>query len=211
MGTTLTDLNVSATYARLLQVSNSNAGVDGTLRDVEDGDGTASALQISSAAAKVNGTFEVTGAFTGMAVDTLEFDEESADPSNPAEGDGQIWQSDGTGTGADGDLIYERQAAASTWYCNMTDQSRRGTMWHIMSKVTVGNAIARTVNSSQRFYHYGYQSAAATGDTFTHGVYLRKGTYTFKALGVTDSDHGQVDWTIDGVSIVANQDCTPLR
>jgi hypothetical protein len=38
----------------LLQVSNSNAGVDATLRTVDDGEGTASALSISSAAIQVD-------------------------------------------------------------------------------------------------------------------------------------------------------------
>ena len=36
---------ISDSYKDLLQVSNSNAGVDGTLRDIEDGEGTASVLQ----------------------------------------------------------------------------------------------------------------------------------------------------------------------
>ena len=39
---TLTSKKPSETYKDLLQVSNSNSGVDTTLRDVEDGEGTAS-------------------------------------------------------------------------------------------------------------------------------------------------------------------------
>lgn len=51
---TLTGRKISDTYKDLLQVSNSNAGVDGTLRDVEDGEGTASVLQISSSAINIS-------------------------------------------------------------------------------------------------------------------------------------------------------------
>ena len=50
----LTGNSVASTYKDLLQVSNSNAGVDATLRTVDDGEGTASALSISSAAIQVD-------------------------------------------------------------------------------------------------------------------------------------------------------------
>ena len=51
---TLTGNSIASTYKDLLQVSNSNAGVDATLRTVDDGEGTASALSISSAAIQVD-------------------------------------------------------------------------------------------------------------------------------------------------------------
>ena len=35
---------IQSTYKDLLQVSNSNSGVDGSLKTVEDGEGTSSAL-----------------------------------------------------------------------------------------------------------------------------------------------------------------------
>lgn len=59
--TTLTGRSPGNTYKDLLQVSNSNAGVDATLRSVSDGEGTASALQVSTTEAKVNGDLTVTG------------------------------------------------------------------------------------------------------------------------------------------------------
>jgi hypothetical protein len=46
-------------YKDLLQVSNSASGVDGTLRDVSDGEGTSSALQISSSTVNIKGTFQI--------------------------------------------------------------------------------------------------------------------------------------------------------
>tara|TARA_R100001244_G_scaffold25703_3_gene26044 strand:+ start:86 stop:2011 length:1926 start_codon:yes stop_codon:yes gene_type:complete len=60
----LTGRTISSTYKDLLQVSNSNAGVDATLRDVQDGEGTVSKLQVSTVGVKSTGTLEVTGAAT---------------------------------------------------------------------------------------------------------------------------------------------------
>ena len=61
---TLQGRSLDSTYKGLLFIDNSNAGVDGTLRDVQDGEGTVSSMQLSSAAAKFTGTMEVTGATT---------------------------------------------------------------------------------------------------------------------------------------------------
>ena len=65
---TLLGQKIKDSYKDLLQVSNTNTGVDGTLRNVSDGEGTDSALQISSTAVKSTGTLDVTGALTA---DTL--------------------------------------------------------------------------------------------------------------------------------------------
>ena len=55
---------IQSTYKDLLQVSNSNTGVDGSLRAVEDGEGTSSALRISTSGVKSSGTLAVTGVST---------------------------------------------------------------------------------------------------------------------------------------------------
>lgn len=49
----LSGRQVNNTFKGLLQIDNSNAGVDGTHRDIEDGEGTASGLQLSTAGPKV--------------------------------------------------------------------------------------------------------------------------------------------------------------
>ena len=51
---TLTGKKIADTYKDLLQVSNGNSGVDSTLRDVSDGEGTSSALKVSSDAISVD-------------------------------------------------------------------------------------------------------------------------------------------------------------
>lgn len=80
---------------------------------------------------------------------------------------------------------------------------KRATMWHDAALVTVGNALARTNNASQNYAHYVFQSTAANGDTFTHGCWLKAGTYTMSMLGVTATSAGIIDWYIDTVIIAA--------
>lgn len=55
LGADLTSRAMNQWYKDLLQVSNSNSGIDATLRAVSDGEGTDSALSLSSGKAKVTG------------------------------------------------------------------------------------------------------------------------------------------------------------
>ena len=57
---------IRGSYADLLQVSNSNQGVDATIRPVEDGEGTSTPLQLSSSKVKIDGDIEVTGEAFGL-------------------------------------------------------------------------------------------------------------------------------------------------
>ena len=57
--TTLTGSSVASRYKDLLQVSNSNSGIDGTLRAVSDGEGTASLLELSSTAVNISSGFQL--------------------------------------------------------------------------------------------------------------------------------------------------------
>ena len=56
---TLKGTTISETYPLLIKIASS--GVDGTLRNIEDGDGTASALQVSTGAINVSGTITASG------------------------------------------------------------------------------------------------------------------------------------------------------
>ena len=49
----LTDKTVKTTYKDLLEIDNSNSGIDSTLRAIKSGDGTSSAIQISNGKLKV--------------------------------------------------------------------------------------------------------------------------------------------------------------
>lgn len=52
----LTGKKPGESYKDLLQLDNSNSGVDGTLRNVKDGDGASTPLQLSTAAVAVTST-----------------------------------------------------------------------------------------------------------------------------------------------------------
>ena len=58
---TLTGKTIASTYKDLLQVSNSNSGIDGTKRAVSDGEATASPLELSSSAVNISSGFELGG------------------------------------------------------------------------------------------------------------------------------------------------------
>tara|TARA_R100001463_G_scaffold26130_3_gene61344 strand:+ start:1690 stop:3828 length:2139 start_codon:yes stop_codon:yes gene_type:complete len=60
----LTGQTIANSYKDLLQVSNSNSGVDGTIRIVEDGEGTSSALKIGTGGIESSGTLTVAGVTT---------------------------------------------------------------------------------------------------------------------------------------------------
>lgn len=62
--TALAGRDIALTMGNLLQIDNNNSGVDGTLRNIEDGEGTQSSLQISTAQVKATGTFAAAGAAT---------------------------------------------------------------------------------------------------------------------------------------------------
>ena len=64
----LTGKSIASTYPLLLKIQsaddNNTTGIDGTLRFAEDGDGTASALKISTAGIQSTGTLTINGTST---------------------------------------------------------------------------------------------------------------------------------------------------
>ena len=68
----------------------------------------------------VVGNIKASGTVTGA---ELALTEKSADPSNPAEGESVIWQSDGTGTGDDGDILIKITAGGVTKTATLVDFS----------------------------------------------------------------------------------------
>jgi len=57
----LTDNSIKDTYIDLLQVSNSNSGIDGTRRNISDGEGTNAPITLSTSAAAFTGIADFTG------------------------------------------------------------------------------------------------------------------------------------------------------
>jgi hypothetical protein len=93
------------------------------------GTGTTSFAELDvSGNADVSGTFEVDGVFTlnsNMFINNGSFSgvELSADPSDPSEGHYVLWQSDGTGSGDDGDIMIKITAGAVTKTGTLVDFS----------------------------------------------------------------------------------------
>jgi hypothetical protein len=91
-------------------------------------------------------------------------------------------------------------------YNNLVHYPLRATMWHDESLVTVGNAISRSVTTTQPYNLRVFQNSGANGDTFTNGFLLKAGTYTLAVLGETSTDRGLIDWYIDNAKVVSLQD-----
>ena len=55
----LENRKISETYKDLLQISNSNTGVDGTMRYIQDGEGTSTGLGLSTASVQLSSNTEI--------------------------------------------------------------------------------------------------------------------------------------------------------
>ena len=96
---TLTGKTIASTYKDLLQVSNSNSGIDGTKRAVSDGEATESPLELSSSAVNISSGFELGGsAVTASATELNVMDgSETAQATVTLAGtDGVVISDDGT-------------------------------------------------------------------------------------------------------------------
>lgn len=83
----------------------------------------------------------------------------------------------------------------------------RAVMWHDEAIVTVGNAMAKTIDAAQSYAFYMIRTpSSGDGDAFTNGCFLAAGTYTLSVLGATMDTAGKADYLLDGVSISTGQD-----
>lgn len=71
--TALTDRTPKDTYKDLLQVSNSNSGIDGTRRNISDGEGTNAPVKVSTSAAEFTGIVDLSAASLLIAADAILF------------------------------------------------------------------------------------------------------------------------------------------
>jgi hypothetical protein len=71
--TALTDRTPKDTYKDLLQVSNSNSGIDGTRRNISDGEATNAPIKVSTSAAEFTGIVDLSAATLGIAADAILF------------------------------------------------------------------------------------------------------------------------------------------
>jgi len=105
--TTLTGTKIANTYKDLLQVSNSNSGIDATLRTVSDGEATNSPLQLSQSTVNINGTFALNG--ISLTVDASTLNYLGGGAVNPSFGTVSV----STGLDVDGYATFQIVSAAS--------------------------------------------------------------------------------------------------
>ena len=142
---TLEGQSINQTYKDLLQVSNSNSGVDGTLRAVEDGEGTVSALEISTTDVRVS-NLTVTGTVTGLPSSATNL-------STTANGTSLTVNSD-TGTNA------SIPAASTSAWGAMTDEDKTK-----LNGIDTGATANDTdANLKNRANHTGTQAASTISD-----------------------------------------------
>jgi hypothetical protein len=75
-----------------------------------------------------------------------------------------------------------------------------------LRRITAGNGQIWVANSADWFAGHWHQNTPAIDDTFEWVFLARDGTHTFLRHGTTANNCGKVDWTIDGVSVLANDD-----
>lgn len=186
--TSLTDRAIDDTYKDLLQVSNSNAGIDTTRRAIEDGEGTASILKLSTVSYGADGRVYVdldSGsadlAATLEALDTTAINHLVIDkPGTYVTGPWVINNLRALTIGPGVTIRYKASQSSDT---SMIDVQRADFTLHLLGTLD-GNRSNQGVASNQRCFHsyqydrvrvLGYgKSGLVTGST-GNGIWLRDG------------------------------------
>lgn len=67
-------------------------------------------------------------------------------------------------------------------------------------KTGCGGSIVINANSAMRFFQFGDQATPGNGDVIEASVWLEVGTYDVVVCGLTSTDRGKIDWSLDGLS-----------
>lgn len=89
------------------------------------------------------------------------------------------------------DLIEDNVIISPQLYPQMAQHNHRG------SVVTVGNALTFSQSASQMDNGWWLQSAAAQNDRFHFDVFLEPANYTIHIIGMTASNNGKLELTVD--------------
>jgi hypothetical protein len=82
---------------------------------------------------------------------------------------------------------------------------RRAVIFWNTARCIPGKSIAVTAYSSNPWCFYVDMGSPTAGDWMEDNVWLEAGTYTIKTLGVTGNTRGNVDYLIDGVEVISDQ------
>lgn len=114
------------------------------------------------------------------------------------------FSTDGTLADNSDDAVPTEKAVKT--YVDTNRMPQRATLWHDEATVISGSAISLYQDTTQVYNNTPLQTSHSNGDSFSHSLFLKAGTYTFAVLGVTTTIGGILDWTLDGTSILAGQD-----
>jgi trimeric autotransporter adhesin len=212
---TFTGRTIANTYKGLLNIDNNNSGIDGTVRTVQDGEGTNSPLQLSNSILNVNGAFQIGGVQLTANVSSLNA---LADITGAT---GMIAVDGGTAygrtlTGGSGVSITNANGTSGNPTIALNTTGVSAATYGPVSFITVnsvGQVTSATIPTSISVaeikgstFTTEYLNASAnvsiTGDTFVGGGLTVSGTTSVSNIVVTSIDAGQINSAIVSCSIM---------
>jgi trimeric autotransporter adhesin len=212
---TFTGRTIANTYKGLLNIDNNNSGIDGTVRTVQDGEGTNSPLQLSNSILNVNGAFQIGGVQLTANVSSLNA---LADITGAT---GMIAVDGGTAygrtlTGGAGVSITNANGTSGNPTIALNTTGVSAATYGPVSFITVnsvGQVTSATIPTSISVaeikgstFTTEYLNASAnvsiTGDTFVGGSLTVSGTTSVSNIVVTSIDAGQINSAIVSCSIM---------
>jgi trimeric autotransporter adhesin len=212
---TFTGRTIANTYKGLLNIDNNNSGIDGTVRTVQDGEGTNSPLQLSNSILNVNGAFQIGGVQLTANVSSLNA---LADITGAT---GMIAVDGGTAygrtlTGGAGVSITNANGTSGNPTIALNTTGVSAATYGPVSFITVnsvGQVTSATIPTSISVaeikgstFTTEYLNASAnvsiTGDTFVGGGLTVSGTTSVSNIVVTSIDAGQINSAIVSCSIM---------
>ena len=212
---TFTGRTIANTYKGLLNIDNNNSGIDGTVRTVQDGEGTNSPLQLSNSILNVNGAFQIGGVQLTANVSSLNA---LADITGAT---GMIAVDGGTAygrtlTGGSGVSITNANGTSGNPTIALNTTGVSAATYGPVSFITVnsvGQVTSATIPTSISVaeikgstFTTEYLNASAnvsiTGDTFVGGSLTVSGTTSVSNIVVTSIDAGQINSAIVSCSIM---------
>jgi len=212
---TFTGRTIANTYKGLLNIDNNNSGIDTTVRTVQDGEGTASPLQLSNSTLNVNGAFQIGGVQLTANVSSLNA---LADITGAT---GMIAVDGGTAygrtlTGGAGVSITNANGTSGNPTIALNTTGVSAATYGPVSLITVnsvGQVTSATIPTSISVaeirgstftteYLNASSNVSITGDTFVGGSFTVSGTTSVSNIVVTSIDAGQINSAIVSCSIM---------
>ena len=212
---TFTGRTIANTYKGLLNIDNDNSGIDTTVRTVQDGEGTASPLQLSNSILNVNGDFQIGGVQLTANVSSLNA---LADITGAT---GMIAVDGGTAygrtlTGGAGVSITNANGTSGNPTIALNTTGVSAATYGPVSLITVnsvGQVTSATIPTSISVaeirgstftteYLNASSNVSITGDTFVGGSFTVSGTTSVSNIVVTSIDAGQINSAIVSCSIM---------